>query len=152
MVSAEGQNINLTYRIFIVSLHKTNLMEQPLIAHIGGIFIRANNSEKLAQWYQDHLGMTHETWGDSKVYYISYPYTDATGKSHYFAWSIMPFKESIKNKPSTFTLNLRVTNMDRVVAHLKQLDVEVSDVEQHDEGKFAWCKDGEGNQIELWQA
>lgn len=127
-------------------------MKQPLIAHIGGFFIRANDSEKLAQWYETHFGMQHETWGDSKVYYISYPYKDAQGADQYLAWSIMPFKEKLASKPSCFTINLRVNNMDEIIPHLKSLNVAVSDVEVHDEGKFAWCKDAEGNQIELWQA
>jgi predicted enzyme related to lactoylglutathione lyase len=134
------------------TLPKLYRMETPLVAHIGGMFIRANDSEKLAQWYQTHLGMQHETWGDSKVYYISYPYKDAEGTDHYFAWSIMPFKEPVMNKPNVFTINLRVNNMEQVVAHLQNLGVEVSDVEKHEQGKFAWCKDAEGNQIELWEA
>ena len=122
------------------------------IENLGGVFIYANDSKKLAEWYQDHFGMKHETWGDSQVYYISFPYSDAENKSRYFAWSIMPAKESLPPKtPKVFSLNLRVSDIEDLVAQLQNKGIEVKPVETHDEGKFAWCEDLEGNHLELWE-
>lgn len=122
------------------------------VESLGGVFIYANDSKKLADWYESHLGMVHETWGDSGVYYISFPYTEGSGKSRYFAWSIMPAKGSLPAKdPKVFTLNLRVSGIEDLVAQLKAKGVKVKPIETHEEGKFAWCKDLEGNPIELWE-
>ena len=30
---------------------------------IGGIFFKAKDPEKLAAWYQEHLGLNVESWG-----------------------------------------------------------------------------------------
>jgi predicted enzyme related to lactoylglutathione lyase len=122
------------------------------IENLGGVFIYANDSKKLAEWYQSHLGLIHETWGDSGVYYISFPYTDSDNAKRYFAWSIMPAKAELPiKKPKIFSINLRVSGMEDVVNKLETLGVKVKPMEVHDEGKFAWCEDLEGNHIELWE-
>ena len=122
------------------------------VENLGGVFIYAKDSQKLAEWYESHLGMVHETWGDSKVYYISFPYQDGEKTNRYFAWSIMPAKEKLPSKtPKIFTLNLRVSDIDDLVSQLISKGVKVKPIETHDEGKFAWCEDLEGNHLELWE-
>lgn len=122
------------------------------VENLGGVFIYSDDSKKLAEWYQEHLGLTHETWGDSGVYYISFPYQDDVGSKRYFAWSIMPSKEKLPRKsPKVFTINLRVSDIDDLVSKLTAKGITVKPVETHDEGKFAWCEDLEGNPIELWE-
>lgn len=122
------------------------------VENLGGVFIYSKDSEKLANWYQEHLGLTHETWGDSKVYYISFPYTDNSGSKRYFAWSIMQAKDDLPSKtPKVFTINLRVSHIEKVVATLESKGVKVKPMETHDQGKFAWCQDLDGNHIELWE-
>ena len=122
------------------------------VENIGGVFIYAQDSKKLAQWYEDHLGLKHETWGNSEVYYISFPYSDTENNKRYFAWSIMPAKTNLPVKsPNIFTMNLRVSNLEDVIKKLEAKGVEVKPMEVHDEGKFAWCNDGEGNYLELWE-
>lgn len=122
------------------------------VENVGGFFIYANDSKKLALWYQDHLGLVHETWGDSGVYYISFPYTDSDNAKRYIAWSIMPAKNGLPVKsPPSFSINLRVSQIEDVIVKLESKGVKVKPLEVHDEGKFAWCEDAEGNQIELWE-
>ena len=122
------------------------------VENIGGIFIYAEDSKKLAEWYHEHLGLVHETWGDSGVYYISFPYSDEAQIKRYFVWSIMPSKGELPAKtPKVFTVNLRVSGIESVVKELESKGVKVKPVEVHDEGKFAWCEDIEGNHIELWE-
>ena len=52
------------------------------VESLGGVFIYSDNSKKLAEWYQEYLGLTHETWGDSGVYYVSFPYQDDAGTNN----------------------------------------------------------------------
>lgn len=122
------------------------------VENLGGVFIYAQDSKKLADWYSAHFGMTHETWGDSGVYYISFPYKEENGDSRYFAWSIMPSKDSLPPKtPKVFTINLRVSDLEDLIVQLESKGVQVKPMEIHNEGKFAWCQDLEGNHIELWE-
>jgi predicted enzyme related to lactoylglutathione lyase len=122
------------------------------VENLGGIFIYAQDSKKLAEWYQEHLGLVHETWGDSGVYYISFPYKENNGDPRYFAWSIMPAKDPLPSKtPKVFTINIRVSDLENLIEQLTQKGIDVKPMEVHDEGKFAWCQDTEGNHIELWE-
>lgn len=122
------------------------------VENLGGLFIHSNNPKKLAEWYESHFGLVHETWGDSNVYYISFPYTDSKGNKRYIAWSINPSKEKLSNsKTRQFTINLRVSNLEQLISKLESMQVSVKPMEVHDEGKFAWCEDLDGNNIELWE-
>ncbi len=49
-------------------------------------------------------------------------------------------------------LNLRVDDLDAVLAKLKAAAVEIDPKrEDYDYGRFAWFNDPEGNRVELWQ-
>lgn len=81
------------------------------------------------------------------MFYIS---PDSSKK--YTVFSIAKAAEKLSEKrEKTFTLNLRIKNMDETKTHLDQLGVEVKGPEIHDEGKFAWVTDPDGNAIELWE-
>lgn len=41
---------------------ETYLMKR--VIGIGGIFFKANDPEKLAAWYKEHLGLNVEDWGE----------------------------------------------------------------------------------------
>lgn len=126
-------------------------MNESKVEHVGGFFIYAKKPKELAQWYKTHFGMNHETWGDSQVYYISFPYTDTQGNPRYFAWSIMPEKHPRQAEGNGFTINLRVHDLEHVVASLTKNGISVKPIEVHNEGKFSWCEDLEGNALELWE-
>ena len=52
----------------------------------------------------------------------------------------------------TFMLNLRVADLDAMIAQLKSADIEVSqESEMEGIGRFARIHDPEGNAIELWE-
>lgn len=121
------------------------------VENLGGFFIYSNQPKELADWYEKHFGMKHETFGDSRVYYISFPYTESDGTSRYFVWSIMPPKKELKPDNKYFTINLRVSNIEDLISSLEKNGVEVKPMEEHPEGKFAWCSDADGNAIELWE-
>ena len=71
----------------------------------------------------------------------------------YTAWC--PFKQdAAKYEPSKlpFMVNYRVADLVGLLAELRTAGVEiVGDLEQHENGKFAWIMDPEGRKIELWE-
>jgi predicted enzyme related to lactoylglutathione lyase len=49
-------------------------------------------------------------------------------------------------------LNLRVRDLDAMLAQLREAGVEVEDrIEDLPEGRFGWFVDPDGNRVELWQ-
>ena len=53
---------------------------------------------------------------------------------------------------SPFMVNYRVDNLDEMLEQLLEGDVEiVKGPEFHENGKFAWIMDPEGNKVELWE-
>jgi predicted enzyme related to lactoylglutathione lyase len=53
---------------------------------------------------------------------------------------------------ASFMINYRVDDMDELVAHLKESGVEIlQGPESHENGKFAWIVDPDGNKVELWE-
>ncbi|MCB0357552.1 MAG: hypothetical protein KDD40_11120, partial [Bdellovibrionales bacterium] len=66
-------------------------------------------------------------------------------------WAILPTDQDIAGKPRTGQINYTVKNMEEMLAHLAAKNIAVDDMKNYDYGKFAWIKDPEGNQIELWE-
>ena len=49
-------------------------------------------------------------------------------------------------------INYRVKSMEEVLSHLKSKGVAIEKTEEYPSmGNFAWLKDPDGNQIELWE-
>jgi predicted enzyme related to lactoylglutathione lyase len=49
-------------------------------------------------------------------------------------------------------INYRVDNLDEMLAQLRAAGVAVvSGPESHENGKFAWIMDPDGNKVELWE-
>jgi predicted enzyme related to lactoylglutathione lyase len=63
----------------------------------------------------------------------------------------MPTNQDIKDKPRTGKINYTVKNMGEVLSHLKSKGVAIEKTEEYPYGNFAWLKDPDGNQIELWE-
>ena len=52
----------------------------------------------------------------------------------------------------TFMINYRVDNLDEMLAQLRAGGIAVvSGPESHENGKFAWIMDPDGNKVELWE-
>ena len=53
---------------------------------------------------------------------------------------------------SPFMINYRVDNLVEMIAQLRAGGVEVvAGPDSHENGKFAWIMDPEGNKVELWE-
>ena len=49
-------------------------------------------------------------------------------------------------------INYRVDNLDEMIAQLRGAGVEIlQGPESHENGKFAWIMDPDGNKVELWE-
>jgi predicted enzyme related to lactoylglutathione lyase len=49
-------------------------------------------------------------------------------------------------------INYRIDDMSEMVADLKRKGVEIlKGPESHENGKFAWILDPDGNKVELWE-
>lgn len=116
---------------------------------MGGYFFRSKDPAALKAWYRDHLGVGGGCGTDEK------------GQSNEWVWFIQggpmvfePFKADSDYFPAekTAMVNLRVSDLDGLLAGLRSAGVEVTQ-EQAMEGlgRFARVHDPEGNPIELWE-
>jgi len=120
------------------------------VTGIGGVFFKSRNDRAaLAAWYQKHLGMTLEGFGGA---ILRWP-DDKAEDNGLTVWHIAE-KESQWFSPSdsAFMINYRVDNLGEMIAQLRADGVEViRGPESHENGKFAWVMDPDGNKVELWE-
>lgn len=116
---------------------------------MGGYFFRAKDPDALKAWYRDHLGVGGGCG------------TDENGQSNEWVWFtaggpmvFSPFKADSDYFPAdrTAMVNLRVTDLDGLVAALRAAGIAIErEEEMEGVGRFARVHDPEGNPIELWE-
>ena len=112
------------------------------VTGIGGFFFRSADPGGLAAWYREHLGLNagHEgVWEQAAGMTVFAPFKE---DSDYFA------------ADRRWMLNLRVSDMDAMLAQLRAADIAVETRAEGDDpayGRFARIHDPEGNPIELWE-
>ena len=120
------------------------------VTGIGGVFFKSRNDNKaLAAWYEKHLGLTLESFGGAVLRWPD----DKAEDQGLTVWHVAG-KDSQWFSPSdsSFMINYRVDNMDELLAQLRDAGVEVvGGPESHENGKFAWIMDPDGNKVELWE-
>ena len=120
------------------------------ITGIGGVFFKSrNDNAALAAWYQKHLGLSLESFGGA---ILRWP-DDKADDNGLTVWHVAA-KDSKWFSPSdsSFMINYRVDNLDEMIAQLSAAGVEVvGGPESHENGKFAWIMDPDGNKVELWE-
>lgn len=120
------------------------------VTGIGGVFLKSKgDSAALAAWYQQHLGMKLEDFGGAVLQWQD----DKAEDGGLTVWALAN-KDSRWFSPSesSFMINYRVDDLDALLAQLRAAGVEtVGGPESHENGKFAWIMDPEGNKVELWQ-
>ena len=113
---------------------------------IGGVFMKSKDPERLQAWYRDVLGIELKPWGGAIFW--------STPEKTYSVWS--SFEADTKHfEPSTreFMLNLRVDDLDGLLAALRAKGAQVLDDRREDSehGKFGYVVDPDGTLLELWQ-
>ena len=120
------------------------------ITGIGGIFFKSTTDHKeLSAWYAKHLGLAMEPWGGA---ILRWP-NDTAEDGGLTVWNAAA-KDTKWFSPSdsSFMINYRIDNMDEMVAQLTADGIEIiQGPESHENGKFAWIMDPDGNKIELWE-
>lgn len=120
---------------------------------IGGVFFKAQDPEKLAAWYREHLGLDVEEYGGVTFREGPNPNEPLPARQAYTVWSPFPadtdyFAPSAK----PFMINFRVADLDALLAKLRSEGVTVDErAEKSEFGYFGWATDPEGNRIELWE-
>ena len=111
---------------------------------IGGLFFRSANPERLAKWYETHLGITLVPTS-----YEQKPWYQEAGPTVF-----SPFEKDTAyfGKPTqSWMVNFRVADLSAMVAQLREAGVAVEEVQSYPNGDFARLHDPEGNPIELWE-
>jgi glyoxylase I family protein len=115
------------------------------VTGIGGLFFRAHDPKLLAQWYQDHLGVTMTPSKQNDPVW-----EQETGQTVF-----APFPETTKyfgDMQKAWMVNFRVRDLEKMAAQLRAAGIEVKiDPQAYPNGRFARLHDPEGNPIELWQ-
>jgi predicted enzyme related to lactoylglutathione lyase len=121
------------------------------VTGIGGIFFKAQDQEKLYQWYEKHLGIKRDP--DAQAALLRWREVDDPQRPGTTVWALFG-KDTKYFDPSraSFMINYRVDDLDALLEALRQEGVEVDPKrETYDYGRFAWIMDPEGNRIELWE-
>ena len=120
------------------------------ITGIGGVFFKSTGDHAaLAAWYQAHLGLALENFGGA---ILKWP-DDKADDQGLKVWHVAK-KDSAWFSPSqsSFMINYRVDNLGELLEQLRAGGVEViQGPESHENGKFAWIMDPDGNKVELWE-
>jgi catechol 2,3-dioxygenase-like lactoylglutathione lyase family enzyme len=113
------------------------------VTGLGGVFYKVQDKDATARWYKEMLGVGGE-WGavfpfagDSDGYTVLSPFKASTD---YFAPS-----------EAAFMINLRVDDLDRMIADLEGKGIEILGRQDEEYGKFAWILDCDGIKLELFQ-
>ena len=120
------------------------------VTGIGGVFLKCKGDSKaLAAWYAAHLGIPLESWGGAVLRWPD----DKAADGGLTVWNLAD-RDSKWFAPSdsAFMINYRVDVLDQLLAQLQTAGIAVVDGPQsHENGKFAWVMDPEGNKVELWE-
>ena len=120
------------------------------ITGIGGVFFKSKGDDKaLAAWYKKHLGMPLEDFGGA---ILKWP-VDKAEDQGLTVWHLAEkSSEWFGPSNSNFMINYRVDNLGELLAQLRKAGVEIlKGPEAHENGKFAWIMDPDGNKVELWE-
>ena len=112
------------------------------VTGIGGFFFRGDDPKALGEWYRDNLGIGSypNIWQQQAGPTVVQPFAR---DSDYFG-----------RAEQQWMLNLRVRDLDGLIAKLKANNIAIETRDEWDSGgigRFARIHDPEGNPIELWE-
>ena len=120
------------------------------ITGIGGVFLKCKGDRAaLAAWYEKHLGMPLEDFGGAVLRWPD----DRAEDGGLTVWHLADNDSDwFSPSESPFMINYRVDDLVGMLAQLTAAGVEViKGPESHENGKFAWIMDPDGNKVELWE-
>jgi predicted enzyme related to lactoylglutathione lyase len=114
------------------------------VTGLGGVFYKVENPERTRAWYQEMLGIGGD-WG------AMFPFAKDSADGFTL---LSPFNQTTDYfSPSheRFMINLRVDDLDGLIAELEGKGISIVGRQDEDYGRFAWIVDCDGIKIELWQ-
>ncbi|MBX3299122.1 MAG: VOC family protein [Acidobacteria bacterium] len=120
------------------------------VTGIGGVFFKSKGSgADLGKWYKENLGIELEPWGGA---ILRWP-EDKADDGGLTVWNAADHDTKwFSPSDSSFMINYRVDNMNDMLEQLRANGVEIlQGPESHENGKFAWIMDPDGNKVELWE-
>jgi len=110
---------------------------------IGGVFVRSAQPGRLSAWYAEHLGVDLEDWGGT----VFRAEGDET-----LVWAVFAGDtEYFGSREQQVMVNYRVRDLDAMLAQLRGAGVTVDGPMEHENGRFGWGVDCDGNRFELWE-
>ncbi|MGE3465816.1 MAG: VOC family protein [Pyrinomonadaceae bacterium] len=120
------------------------------VTGIGGVFFKSKGKgSDLSAWYEKNLGIKIESWGGGILNWTD----DKSDDGGLTVWNAADSDTKwFSPSESSFMINYRVDSMDEMIEQLKANGVEIQKgPESHENGKFAWIIDPDGNKVELWE-
>lgn len=118
------------------------------ITGLGGFFWKTADTAATATWFTDMLDLPTDGWGRA------FPWRDRA-QPEQLGYTVMGLHSTSSDyfKPSgrDFMINLRVDDLDGMIAELEAKGIEILGRQDEDYGNFAWLLDCDGVKIELWQ-
>ena len=114
------------------------------VTGLGGIFYVTSDPAATQQWYRDVLGLD----GDHGP---MLHWSEETGAAPYSLISHFADDKYIQPGKGGFMINLRVDDLDGMIARIEASGVPILGRVDEGYGKFAWLLDPDGIKIELWQ-
>jgi len=113
---------------------------------IGGVFLYARDPSALAEWYRRNLGIEAAYIEGERAYTCEFG--DGSDR---IVWAIMERKPETTMTGQVFMVNYRVANLAAVLERCATAGTAVEKTTDYSYGRFAWVRDPEGNQIELYE-
>lgn len=114
------------------------------VTGLGGVFYVVADPAATRAWYRDMLGLEGD-YGPQMLW------SEETGDRPYSLISHFADDDYIDPGRGGFMINLRVDDLDAMVAQLRGKGVEILGTADEGYGKFAWLLDPDGVKIELWE-
>jgi catechol 2,3-dioxygenase-like lactoylglutathione lyase family enzyme len=115
------------------------------VTGLGGVFYKVADTEATARWYRETLGLGGE-WG------IAFPWkADDSGEAYSLLSAFKESSDYFAPSAERFMVNLRVDDLDGMLADLTAKGVEILGRQDEDYGNFAWILDCDGVKLELWE-
>ncbi len=123
---------------------------------VSGVFIYSPNPKALSKWYEKVFGFNFNYWAENKSYGLEFVHDNANLRHSVgvpsTVMAIHPNNKKLgKGGGGNVKVQYRVDDIPRFVKELNALNVAVEKVKKYSYGIFAWIKDPDGNQIELYQ-
>lgn len=135
-----------------------------MINGLGGAFIFSNEPNRLARWYEVHLGFQFESDEKGESYWQVFWALDPQNPEVKFDTTFAIMKSPVSFAQTTpqdepqsmygdqpYMLNLRTGDLDALLQSLEEKSVTIIRRDKMEYGKFAWIRDADGNRLELYQ-